>query len=75
MASMALLFTSTTLETADRLRDIVPIKPTLEEARTASAAPAADVAPAGGFDILIVGLIAAVVAIVLVVTIRARRKR
>lgn len=61
------------LESAHAFLDIV-LPPTATAARAGSA-PALDLAPAGGADFMVVGLIAAIVAAVLVLIIRSRQRK
>ena len=59
-------------EAAQPIYDIV-LPPTATAVR-GSASPGMDVAPAGGMDIAVVGLVAAVIAAVLVLIVRSRRR-
>jgi len=61
------------LESAHPFYDIA-LPPTATAVR-AGGAPALDLAPAGGVDFVVVGLIAVIIAVVLILIIRARRRK
>jgi len=63
------------LDAALPFRDIVPIKPTVSTAGASAGAPSADLAPAGGMDVLTIGVVGLLIGAAVVLTMRNRKRK